>query len=315
MTDIRTLAAAAVIGLAGLAGLGATGARAQTVTVNDTLVFPESITSTKAGDIIFGSMGNGGVYRAKAGENTATLWIPSAVSGITFMAGVYADEPSNTLYACSGAVGAPPEKAAQMSAVRTFDLKTGAAKASYPMPYAAKSFCNDFAVDKAGNAYVTDTIGGAIHRLKKGASALDVWIKDDKLAGADGIAVGGDGNLYVNSVTAGRLFRVAVHKDGSAGAIAELTPSMKLDKPDGMRALGGMKFLQAEGGAGRIALVTVSGDTATITPIKENTPGLTAMTVTRGKVWALNAKLAYRNPPLKGQDPGPFEAVAVDLPK
>jgi sugar lactone lactonase YvrE len=312
MAKITTQAALAVIGAI---AMGASAAHAQTVTVNDTLVFPESITSTKAGDIIFGSMGNGGVYRAKAGENTATLWIPSAVSGITFMAGVYADEPSNTLYACSGAVGAPPEKAAQMSAVRTFDLKTGAAKASYPMPYAAKSFCNDFAVDKAGVAYVTDTIGGAVHRLKKGASALDVWLKDDKLAGIDGIAVGGDGSLYVNSVTAGKMFRIAVNKDGSAGAITELTPSMKLDKPDGMRALGGMKFLQAEGGAGRIAVVTVAGDTATVTPIKEGVPGLTAMTVTRGKVWALNAKLAYRNPPLKGQDPGPFTAEAVDLPK
>lgn len=312
MTNIKLLAAAAVIGLS---GLGATGARAQAITVNDTLVFPESITSDKAGDVIFGSMGNGGVYRAKAGENTAALWIPSATSGITFMAGVYADDASNTLYACSGAAGAPPEKAAQMSAVRTFDLKTGAAKASYPMPYAAKSFCNDFAVDKAGNAYVTDTIGGAVHRLKKGATALDVWVKDDKLAGIDGIAVGGDGALYVNSVTAGKMFRVAVNKDGSAGAITELTPSVKLDRPDGLRALGGMKFLQAEGGAGRISLVTVSGDTATVTPIKEGTPGLTAMTVARGKVWALNAKLAYRNPPLKGQDPGPFEAVAVDLPK
>jgi sugar lactone lactonase YvrE len=312
MTSSKLWASAA---LAGLIALGATGARAQTITVADTLVFPESVTSDKAGNVIFGSMGNGGVYRAKAGENTATLWIPSSVSGITFMAGVYADDASNTLYACSGAAGAPPEKAAQQSAVRTFDLKTGAAKASYPMPYAAKSFCNDFAVDKAGNAYVTDTIGGAVHKLKKGGSALEVWLKDDKLAGIDGIGIGGDGNLIVNSVTAGKMFRVVVNKDGSAGALTELAPSMKLDKPDGMRAIGGNRFLQAEGGAGRIAEVTVSGDTATIKPIKEGVPGLTAMTVARGKVWALNAKLAYRNPPLKGQDPGPFTAEAVDLPK
>jgi hypothetical protein len=312
MTSSKLWASAALVGLI---ALGATGARAQTITVKDTLVFPESVTSDKAGNVIFGSMGNGGVYRAKAGEDTATLWIPSSVSGITFMAGVYADDASNTLYACSGAVGAPPEKAAEMSAVRTFDLKTGAAKASYPMPYAAKSFCNDFAVDKAGNAYVTDTIGGAVHKLKKGGSALEVWLKDDKLAGIDGIGIGGDGNLIVNSVTAGKMFRIAVNKDGSAGALTELAPSMKLDKPDGMRAIGGNRFLQAEGGAGRIAEVTVSGDAATIKPIKEGVPGLTAMTVARGKVWALNAKLAYRNPPLKGQDPGPFTAEAVDLPK
>ena len=306
---------AKIIGAAVLGLLGAGSAlAADQITVNDTRVFPESITSTKAGDVIFGSMGKGGVYRAKSGETSATLWIDPKVSGITFMAGVFADDRSGTLYACSAAPGSP--QAVEKSAVRTFDLKTGAAKASYPMPYGAGSFCNDFAVDKAGATYVTDTIGGAIHRLKTGAAGLEVWIKDAKLAGADGIAIGGDGNVYVNSVTAGRLFRVAVNKDGSAGAITELQPSLKLDKPDGMRSLGGLKFLQAEGGAGRIAEVTVSGDTATITPIKQNQPGLTAMTVARGKVWALNAKLNYmQDKTLAGQDPGPFTAEAVDLPK
>jgi sugar lactone lactonase YvrE len=310
MTGIRIglLAAAAV--------LGAGAAQAQDITVSDTRVFPESITSTKAGDVIFGSMGKGAVYRAKAGESTASLWIDPKVSGITFMAGVFADDASGTLYACSGANGAPPEQAAQKSAVKAFDLKTGAAKASYPMPYAAKSFCNDFAVDKAGALYVTDTIGGAVHRLKKGGSALEEWIKDAKLAGADGVAVGGDGNLYVNSVTANKFFRIAVNKDGSAGAITELTPSTPMMQPDGLRALGGLRFLQAEGGNGRIDLVTVSGDKIDIKPIKENEPGLTAMTVARGKVWVLNAKLNYmRDKTLQGQDPGAFKAEAVDLPK
>jgi hypothetical protein len=253
--------------LAAVAALGAGAAWAQDIAIPDNRAFPESITSTKGGDLIIGSMGKGGVYRAKAGETAASLWIDPKVSGVTFMAGVFADDRTNTLYACSGMGGAPPEQAAQKSAVRAFDLKTGAAKASYPMPYGAKSFCNDFAVDKAGDLYVTDTVGGAIHRLKKGGAALEPWVKDAKLAGADGIAIGGDGNVYVNSVFASKLFRVAVNRDGSAGAITELTPSMKMSQPDGLRALGGLRFLQAEGGAGRIEVVTVSGDAATIKPI------------------------------------------------
>ncbi len=308
---------AKMIGAAVLGLLSAGSAlAAEQITVSGARVFPESITATKAGDLIFGSMGNGGVYRAKPGETAASLWIDPKVSGITFMAGVLADDASNTLYACSGANGAPPDQAAQKSAVRTFDLKTGAAKASYPMPYAAKSFCNDFAIDKAGSLYVTDTVGGAVHRLKKGGTALEEWIKDAKLAGADGVAIGGDGAVYVNSVFASKLFRVAVNADGSAGAITELTPSMKMNQPDGLRALGGLRFLQAEGGTGRIEVVTVAGDGATITPIKEGEPGLTAVTVARGKVWALNGKLNYmRDKALQGQDPGPVGAEAVDLPK
>lgn len=311
MTSIRIglLAAAAV-------ALGAGVAQAQDVSMPDNRAFPESITSDRAGDIFFGSMGNGGVYRAKAGSSAASLWIDPKVSGVTFMAGVFADDATNTLYACSGAKGAPPDQAAQKSAVKAFDLKTGALKASYPMPYGAMSFCNDFAVDKAGNVYVTDTVGGAVHRLKKGGPALEVWIKDARLAGADGVAVGGDGNLYVNSVFQNKLFRIAVAKDGAAGAITELEPSSKMNQPDRLRSLGGMRFLQAEGGAGRIEVVTVSGGSATITPIKQNEPGLTAMTVARGKVFALNGKLNYmRDKALQGQDPGPIKAEAVDLPK
>ena len=311
MTSIRIglLTAAAAALVAGVA-------QAQDISMPENRAFPESITSDKAGDIIIGSMGNGGVYRAKAGSDAATLWIDPKVSGITFMAGVFADDATNTLYACSGLNGAPPDQAAQKSAVKAFDLKTGAAKASYPMPYGAMSFCNDFAVDKTGNVYVTDTVAGAVHRLKKGGSALEVWIKDAKLAGADGVAVGGDGNVYVNSVFQNKLFRIPVAKDGAAGAITELTPSSKMSSPDGLRSLGGMRFLQAEGGNGRIEVVTVSGDTATITPIKENEPGLTAMTVARGQVFALNGKMNYmRDKALQGQDPGPVKAEAVALPK
>ena len=159
-------------------------------------------------------------------------------------------------------------------------------------------------------------MGGAVHRLKKGGTALEEWIKDPKLAGADGVAVGGDGAVYVNSVFASKLFRVAVNKDGSAGAVTELIPSMTMSQPDGLRALGGLRFLQAEGGTGRIDLVTISGDAATITPIRQNEPGLTAMTVARGMVWALNGKLNYmRDKTLQGQDPGPVGAEALDLPK
>ena len=293
----------------------AIAAEAQTITFAETGIFPESVTSTRAGDIIFGSMAKGGVYRAGPGQTVATLWIDPARSGISSILGVFADEASNTLYVCSVAGGAPPDKADALSAVRTFDLKTGDPKGSYPMPGGSKALCNDFAVAKDGSVYIAETRGGQVLRLKPGAGAPEVFVKDDLLAGADGIALGADGNLYVNSFTKYRFVRVGVNKDGSAGAVTELTPSIPLEHPDGLRSLGGLRFLQAEG-AGRIDLVTVSGDAAAITPLKTGEPGLTSMTVARGKVWAINAKLAYRqDPALKGQDPGPFTAEALALPK
>jgi hypothetical protein len=278
------------------------------IAIDDKDVFPESLTATSAGDLIIGSSAKGGIYRARAGEAVAKLWIDPKVSGMAAVLGVFADEKSHTLYACSVAFGAPPDKADALSALRTFDLATGAAKGAYPMPGGAKSLCNDIAVAKDGTAYISETLGGRVLALKKGASALTEWVKDPRLAGVDGIAVGGDGALYVNAVTTGRMFRIAIAADGSAGAVGELQPSMTLDGPDGLRAIGGMRFLQAENGkAGRIALVTVSGDAANVTPVGTPEAGLTSAAIASGEVWAVNAKFAYRrDPALKGQDPNPF---------
>ena len=308
--------ASALLGALGLmAAASAALAAPGEITIKDTGVFPESLTSDAAGNVFIGSSAKGGIYRAAAGATEATLWIDPQTSGVAALLGVFADDKSNTLYACSVAFGAPPEKADSLSNLRTFDLKTGVAKRAYPMPGGGKSVCNDIAVGRDGTTYVAETGSGRILRLKKGASALEEWIKDPLLAGADGIAIGGDGAVYVNSVTASRLFRVAVGAGGAAGAITELTPSLKLDGPDGMRAIGGNRFLLAEGKGGRISEVVVVGDQAIIAPLKTNDPGVTAVTLTGGKVWFVNAKFDYRrNPALKGKDPNPFVAESISLP-
>ena len=279
----------------------------QPVTIDDKGVFPESMTATASGDLIVGSSAKGTIYRAKAGASKADIWIDPKTSGISGLLGVFADDKSRTLYACSAALGAPPDKADALSALRLFDLNTGAAKAAYPMPGGAKALCNDIAVAKDGSAYVSDTLGGQVLVLRPGAKALETWIKDAKLGFIDGIAIGGDGAVYVNTVTTGHMYRIAMGPGGAAGEIAELTPSVKLGGPDGLRSIGGLRFLQAENGVGRISLVTVSGTTATVTPLKEGEPGVTAMALAHGQVWAINAKMAYRrDPALKDKDPNPF---------
>ncbi len=286
---------------------GAAHAAPQPVTIDDTGVFPESMTATAAGDLIVGSSAKGGIYRAKAGAAKAELWIDPKTSGISGLLGVFADDRSNTLYACSVAFGAPPDKADSLSALRAFNLSTGAPKAAYAMPGGAKALCNDVAVAKDGTVLVSDTLGGQVLALKKGVPVLQTWAKDPRLAFIDGIAIGGDGAVYVNTVTTGHMYRIAMGADGTAGEITELTPSVKLGGPDGLRSIGGLRFLQAENQIGRISLVTVSGATATVTPIKEGEPGVTAMALVHGQVWAINAKMAYRrDPALKDKDPNPF---------
>jgi sugar lactone lactonase YvrE len=167
-------------------------------------------------------------------------------------------------------------------------------------------------VAKDGTVYATDTTGARVLRLKRGASALDVWADDTMLlATADGIAVLADGSIYVNSVGQGTLLRIPVKADGSAGPITKLATSRPLQTPDGMRSVGRMTMLLVEG-AGRLDEVTISGDKAEIKVLKEGLTGPTAVTLVGGMAYVSEARLNFRNDPkLRDQDPGPFRAVGV----
>jgi len=79
--------------------------------------------------------------------------------------------------------------------------------------------CNDIAIGADGSVYVTDSFTPNIFRLAPGASALEVFITDPRLApapngvGLDGIAFGADGHLYVTQFIPGALFRITIRGD------------------------------------------------------------------------------------------------------
>jgi streptogramin lyase len=75
------------------------------------------------------------------------------------------------------------------TALRSFDLKSGAAKDTYNFPTNGGA-CNDMAVAADGTVYATESFANRIHRLKPGAKELDLWVPaDQRLAGVDGIAI------------------------------------------------------------------------------------------------------------------------------
>ena len=284
-----------------------TAADRQEITFGDARIFPESLTSTQDGTLFFGSLGQDSVYRATASSTKADVWIQPKANGLSTVLGVLADEKAGTLWVCASATGgrngAP---VVGETALKAFNLKTAAFKASYAFPN--NGLCNDIAVAKDGTVYATDTTQGRVLRLKKGASALDVWAADPMLlATADGIALLADGHVYVNSVGQGTLMRIPVKPDGSAGAIAKLEPSRPLQGPDGMRAVGSKTMLLVEGG--RLDEVTINGDKADIKVLKEGLTGITAVTLAGKTAYVAEAKLNLRNDATK--DPGPFRAIGV----
>jgi hypothetical protein len=320
----RLLAGAVIAGLVMISG-GATRAQ-QNVVVPGRTDFPESITSTADGTLFMSSMAGGRIFRATPGAAEATEWIKPGTNGLLSVLGVLADEKNDTLYACSPDLskagikipaGQPP------GALKTFDLKTGASKGSFPLPdphlFGQTSLCNDIAVAPDGSAYITDSFNAHILRLKPGAKQLEVWATDDrwKVKGPqlDGIAVLNDGNVYANIFEGNGLYRVQMRPDGSAGIVTRLTTSLPLYHSDGLRPYEGNKLLMVEGeGVGRLDLITVSGNDANIDVVKSGFLGPVSVTPVGNVAYVMDTPLKYLfDPNYKTKVPPPFTAYEVQL--
>ncbi|MES2605373.1 MAG: hypothetical protein V4603_10585 [Pseudomonadota bacterium] len=284
------------------------------IRIMDTGVFPESITSTSNGSVISGST-KGIVYRAEPGAAEAHPWIRfDDTNGILSILGVLADEKSNTLWLCSAPNFFGPERSQGVSALKAFDLTSGAFNGSYDFPPPA-SACNDITVAADGTAYASDTSNGRLFMLKPGANALALAGSDAALIGIDGLAFSADGTLYVNNVRSQKLFRVALNADGSMGALTDLKVSHQLGGPDGMRLISGNRFIQAEGTVGRLSVVNIEGDTATMTVLRDDLESSPAATIVGNTAYVAKTNIKYLlDPNLKGQEPPPAMLYAVPLP-
>jgi sugar lactone lactonase YvrE len=282
------------------------------ITLPATRIFPESITSLKDGTLIVGSLGHGNILRIAPGKSEAAEWIKPGTGGLNSILGVLADEKANVLWVCSNKF----ENTGEATAAKTFDLKTGAPKNTYPLP-GKKPVCNDIAIADDGTVYLSDTDQAAVYMLKPGATTLAVVASDPLLAGADGLAFGDKTALYVNSVTTNKFVRLDIGPDGKATKVVELKTSRPLGNPDGMRTLGKDRLLMAEN-AGVMSIVTFSGaqkDTAVFTNLKEGLEATPGVTATQGMAWIIEGKLNYQDGDKKDQDPGTFKMYAVPLPK
>src|SRR5229473_3370267 len=276
----------------------------ESIPIPGTKAFPESITSTTDGTLYVGRLGDGGIVRVKARTAESTIFVQPGASGSRSILGVFADEASNTLWACSNdlsALGAP-------------------AKRSVSLP-GTHAFCNDIAVDANGSIYVTDSANPTILKLSPGAATFEVFAQDSAFSspqggiGLDGIAFGSDGNLYVTTYTLGEFVRVEV-KDGRAGRITTLSGTHHLQFPDALRALGNISFLVIEG-SGRLDRVVIRGDAFAVTPIHGGFATPTSVARIDTTAWVSEGQLAFFFDLSKKifSLPFPFRIYAVPLRK
>lgn len=282
---------------------------------------PESISITPDGTAYVGSM-TGGVIRVSLKDRRAEQWIAPAAYGSGALFGVFADTRNGLLWTCTNSFSAPATVVTGADPghwLKGFDLLSGEGKISLSLP-GDKPVCNDMAVAKDGSVYIADTGQPHILRWKPGATALEIWADDPvfeaipRKGGLDGIAFGADGNLYLNNVRDGAIYRAVVKKDGSFGGAIKLTLSRSLESPDGMRSLGGMSFIVAES-VGRISILKVSGDKADITTVSE-TGYPTGVDTYKGTAWYVEGKLSALFAPDKTPPPAPpFYMTPVVLPR
>lgn len=298
---------------------GSAAVQAQTapsdIPINGSRVFPESITSDSAGNLYNGSTG-GTIYRTSAGGKSAEPWIlPNEENGLTSVFGVFADERHGTLWVCNNpGFGGPPVPGA-VSSVKAFDLRTGRFQASYDFPAGKPATCNDIAIAGDGAMWANDTASGRIFYLPEGGDALVLFAEGPELVGIDGHAFADDGTLYINNVRQHLFQRVDRKPDGSYAGLTTLTLNDTLNGPDGLRSIGGNRFLQAEGPGGRVALIEVNGDSATVTPIRTGLESSPAVTRVGNVGYATEGKIAYLfDPALRDKDPGQFTIRAFPLP-
>jgi hypothetical protein len=260
---------------------------------------PESLTVAPGGVLIVGSASSPFVYKVRPGSTTAEKFVDASAEGPgTFFFGMLADGTTNTLWTCqlTPVPGTTPVK--RHTALRSFDLTTAAPKLRWDLP-GENNTCNDFAIGPDKALYITDTANSKIYKLAAGASTPELFLEDRVLYGIDGITFL-NGTLYVNNVFSNNLYRIPVDSNGKAGPPVDIWMDQPVKGPDGMRAANG-KLVLAENGSGKISIVTVNGDKASVTVIKEGLRTPTAVEPAGDTIWIAERGLG--------------KAVSIPMPK
>jgi hypothetical protein len=169
-----------------LTGFAQTAPAAEILIVDDKSQ-PESLTVAPGGTLFVGSASTPFVYNVRPGSTTAEKFVDASSEGAgTFFFGMLADAAANTLWTCQLTPVGDTRPVKRHTALRGFDLSTGAQKLRWDLP-GDNSTCNDFSLGPDKALYITDTANGKIYKLPAGASIAELFLEDSALLrGIDG---------------------------------------------------------------------------------------------------------------------------------
>jgi hypothetical protein len=288
--------------------------------------YPESLAAGPDGSLYVGSWRQGAVVRLAPDGSKPQMLVPPGSNGLANGQGVLVDAQAGLLWVCSGTLGFTTVPMTP-SALKSYDLATGAPRGNYPMP--DDGYCNDLAQDRIGTLFVTDSYHPRLLRLGRGDQALRVWLDDAALGSGDrkfflnGIAVDPTGALYVSAVMAvPYILRV-----DPAGRVSRMAAPRTLRNVDAIRVAGPGRLVLFESNAfggdgpygGAVTLARIEGEQiAGLTTLAAGLNDPSSGLILDGRVYYIESKygLLLAHP---GDDAAvprrvPFDVRSVPLP-
>lgn len=265
--------------------------------------YPESVAVGPDGSFYVGSWRQGAVARLRPGARQAETLVRPGANGLANGQGVLVDARRGVLWVCSGSSGFTTVPMTP-SALKRYDLKTGAAHGSYPLPSAG--YCNDLAQDGAGNLYVTDSLHPRVLRLASGSTTLTVWKEDALLEGSgpfpglNGIAIDRNRDVYVSLVSAAPyVLRIPLVAGGAAGPVSRVEAPRELKNVDAVRVWKPGRLVLFESNAfgkgsygGQITVARVEGDRLALRTVVAGLNDPSSGVVLDGRVYFIESKYA-----------------------
>lgn len=293
--------------------------------------YPESIAVGPDGSFYVGSWRQGAVARIAPGSDQPDVLVSPGSNGLSNGQGVLVDTRRGLLWLCSGTLGYTTVPT-NPSALKSYDLATGAPRASYELP--DKGYCNDLTQDDHGNLYITDSLQPRIFRWRDGDNALELWKQDASFnAGTEGFKLNGiaiDRNhIYVSTVTAAPyLLRIDMKPDGSAGDVTRIDMPRTLKNADAVRSAGHDRLVIFESNAfghdgpygGQITLATLSGNrAASLVTLVAGLNDPSSGVIANGRVYFIESKysllFAHKDDDAAIPRHVPFDVQSVPLPQ
>jgi len=291
--------------------------------------YPESVAAGDDGSFYVGSWRQGAVVRLLPGSTAPEVLVTPGSNGLANGQGVLVDGRAKALWVCSGSMGFATVPLTP-SALKRYDLATGAPQASYPLP--DDGYCNDLAQDARGAVYVTDSAHPRILRLAPGTKALTVWKEDPQLAGPgpfpglNGIAIDGEQQVYVSLVAAASyLMRIPLGRDGEAGEVTRVEAPRELRNVDAIRAWKPGRLVLFESNAfgnnpygGLVTAARIEGDRMSLRPVVAGLNDPSSGAIVGRRVYFIESKYGplLRHPKDDAAVPlgVPFNLQSRDLP-